>query len=345
MKAAFRLAMAASMSTSLESDQNINLGANNKGKFQKFPTRDEINVKFAATVDKIQKIDEKISNTMEQVSTGKFTAEKVRDVCWPTMFEYAHNSLLVQAEVMSNMKDIMTMLVDVNQRLENQDRKMSKELKDIKKAASEQAVPSYATVTKLSVNSQPNSINPDSAHQYTLLNKIDIQRKREKEADRCSKEVVLNVKRMSGTDLANSNEIEKKSTVIQCLQKANPDITADKVKSYRPIEKHHDRALIVEFFHRKEVDDLLRKANEAKIEYKDLRPSRTRGQLEEIRAKKEQRDRLIEEARQRGDPPPDRTRPNRPTKTFFHPKPVIPVVGPEFPSLLGASATATPHTE
>ena len=58
MKAAFRLAMAASMSTSLESDQNINLGANNKGKFPKFPTRDEINVKFAATVDKIQNIDE-----------------------------------------------------------------------------------------------------------------------------------------------------------------------------------------------------------------------------------------------------------------------------------------------
>ena len=288
---------------------------------------DELKKSLAEHATAIQELDPMLTKMVEGIDaaekTGGKTQKEVMYDGWRVMMKFVTHQMRVnEANIRSQ--------IALTERVDDLEKRLTHEIKEVKGLASKQAVISPTSYASILTSGASNNVNTDqpapqpTQPHYSMVDKQAIIRKQTKEAEKCSRQVVMDVVKLAGLeDPGAHTEGEMTKIVITSLRSIDKEIDVEKdLKEFRPIEKHAEKPYLVEFTDSRAVNRLLEAAKKAKVKYRLLRPSRTREQREALRVAREQQPKDED-----GNPITDnkvwdeKRRERNKGRVFFNPKP------------------------
>ena len=240
---------------------------------------------------------------------------------WTIMMKYMkHRMRMDEVHIRSQ--------IALTHRVDHLEKRLTAEINEVRDMASKQAVinpSSYASVLASSTaNNAGAEPAPATQPHYTVVDKRVIQKKQTKEAEKCSRQVVMDVCKLADIeDPTARTQDELTKVIITSLQSIDKEIDIEKdLREFRPMDKHAEKPYLIEFNNSNAVDRLLEAAKKIKVGYKHLRPSRTREQRETLRVAREQQPKDAD-----GNPISksrtweERRRERNKGRVFFNPKP------------------------
>ena len=207
------------------------------------------------------------------------------------LFQSIKHQHKVNNALLTNQMSLFNRMDDIETRMETNFAKVNA-------TAAKQAVwepVTYASVTATAedgtagASSRPAEVRT----QLRVVNVNKLQKKQDKESERCSREVVMDVKKLAG--LTETIETLEPDEIVDAindkLREIDPKIDIDKdVFAADLIEGHPEKPYLIKFHKKDAAKRLLDAARASKVEFKQLRPSRTRAERDRYRKEKEAKD-------------------------------------------------------
>ena len=228
-------------------------------------------------------LEEAMGDLEKKCSPGKLSAgehhENNRDG-WKMLMLFIRQQSDATTNILINQAHLF-------ERVERLETSVGEQLKEINTTASKQVLPIQApTYASIAGGEKPNETQPITRNRlHHVVDVNELQRKQDQEGEKCSKEVVMDVKAFTkGDELEGVDASEITSVIGEILTGLDKDMNIEQdLHSANVIEGHKEKPYLIKFKSKQAATRLLAAAKKSSVPFKQLRPSRTRVEREKLR--------------------------------------------------------------
>ena len=212
---------------------------------------------------------------------------------WKILFRFIEHQHQANTAILDNQRRLFERVIECENKI---DTKLDK----VNQTAARQAIChplTYANATASTTDGQPEAQTParrsEVIPKVTVVNVNDIQKRQDKESERCSREVVMDVRKLTelGDDTDTLGEEDLMEEITDHLKRIDPRIDIQKdLFAVDPIDGHKDKPFLIKFQSKEAAGRLLEAARDKNIPFRQLRPSRTRAERDKFRQEREARE-------------------------------------------------------
>ena len=177
--------------------------------------------------------------------------------------------------------------LETTNRLIALDKSLKRDMKEVKTAANKQAIIQPTTwATIAGENSKAPVLTAGGT--MTIVNKTTVQKKLNREAELCSRQVIVDLKALATPEyltraMSGDYTYNGVDLLVDTLQEYDEDIDINELKSARVMSNHVEKPYMVEFFDKANCERFLAATSAAKVDFKDIHPSPTKKQREDLK--------------------------------------------------------------